>query len=342
MNKTQNKTVPAKFTFIDLFAGIGGFRIAFERVGGRCVFSSEWDELAAKTYEANFDEVPAGDITQIPAGDIPDHDILTGGFPCQPFSIAGVTKHKALGNEHGFKHPTQGTLFFDVARIIKEKRPRAFVLENVKNLLSHDKGRTIQIIIQTLEDELGYHVYPNLLDARWLVPQHRERIYLIGFRDDIDFDLPPLPDLKPKFRDILEPDPDPKYTLTDHLWKYLQDYAEKHRAKGNGFQYGLTDFDGVSRTLSARYYKDGSEILIPQGKGKNPRRLTPRECARLMGFPEDFKIVVSDTRAYKQFGNSVVVPVVQHIAGEMVRCLFDETKQIRTRQRPARQLTFAI
>ncbi|HJQ32342.1 MAG TPA: DNA (cytosine-5-)-methyltransferase [Pyrinomonadaceae bacterium] len=329
------------FTFIDLFAGIGGFRIAFERAGGQCVFACEWDRLAAQTYEANFGHRPEGDITQIEEDAIPDHDILTAGFPCQPFSIAGVTKHRALGNAHGFEHPTQGTLFFDVARIIRAKRPRAFLLENVKNLLGHDKGRTFSVIRATLEDELGYHVYPALLDAKFLVPQHRERIYLIGFRSDIDFYLPPLPDLKPKFRDILETDVDPRYTLTDHLWKYLRDYAEKHRAKGNGFQYGMTNLDGVARTLSARYYKDGSEILIPQ-EAKNPRRLTPRECARLMGFPEGFKIVVSDTRAYKQFGNSVVVPVVEHIAREMVTCLFDETKQKRIRPRPARQLSLTL
>jgi DNA (cytosine-5)-methyltransferase 1 len=335
-------TKSKSFTFVDLFAGIGGFRIAFESVGGTCVFASEWDRLAAQTYEANFGHRPEGDITQIPAEDIPDHEILTGGFPCQPFSIAGVTKHKALGNAHGFEHPTQGTLFFDVARIINAKKPRAFLLENVKNLLSHDKGQTFDVIRRTLEDELEYNVYPVLLDARWLVPQHRERIYIIGFKDDINFNLPPLPDLQPKFKDILEPHVEPKYTLTNHLWKYLQDYAQKHKAKGNGFQYGLTNLEGVARTLSARYYKDGSEILIPQGEGKNPRRLTPRECARLMGFPEDFKIVVSDTRAYKQFGNSVAVPVVQHIAQAMIRCLFDETKETLKKQRPARQLSFAL
>lgn len=337
-----NNSQKGSFTFIDLFAGIGGFRIAFESLGGKCVFASEWDKLAAQTYEANFGHKPEGDITEIAADDIPDHDILTGGFPCQPFSIAGVTKHKALGNAHGFEHPTQGTLFFDVARILSVRRPRAFLLENVKNLLSHDRGRTFDVIRRTLEDELEYYVHPVLLDARWVVPQHRERIYIVGFKDNVDFNLPPLPDLKPKFRDILEPDVDLKYTLTDHLWKYLRDYAEKHRAKGNGFQYGLTNLDGISRTLSARYYKDGSEILIPQGEGINPRRLTPRECARLMGFPEAFKIVASDTRAYKQFGNSVAVPVVQHVAREMVQCLFDETKQNRARPRPARQLSFAL
>jgi DNA (cytosine-5)-methyltransferase 1 len=329
------------FTFIDLFAGIGGFRLAFQRLGGDCLFASEWDKLAAQTYEANFGHKPAGDITEIPIEEIPDHDILTGGFPCQPFSIAGVTKHKALGNAHGFDHATQGTLFFDVARIIKAKQPKAFLLENVKNLLSHDNKRTFAVIRETLEDELGYHVYPTLLDAKYIVPQHRERIYLIGFKEDINFNLPPLPDLKPRFRNILEPDVDPKYTLTDHLWKYLRDYADKHRAKGNGFQFGMTNLDGVARTLSARYYKDGSEILIPQ-EGKNPRRLTPRECARLMGFPEDFKIVVSDTRAYKQFGNSVVVPVVEHIAREIVKCLFDTTNQKRTKPKPPRQLSLAL
>ena len=313
-----------QFTFIELFAGIGGFRIAFQNVGGTCVFASEWDKYAAQTYELNFKDKPWGDITKVPIDEIPDHDILTAGFPCQPFSIAGVTKNNALGNAHGFEHATQGTLFFDVARIIKARRPKAFLLENVKNLMRHDAGHTYDTILNTLENELGYHVYPELLDARSVVPQHRERIYLIGFRDPIGFELPKLPDLQPRFGEILQEKVEDKYTLTNHLWKYLQDYAEKHRAKGNGFGFGLTYPEGITRTLSARYYKDGSEILVPQ-EGRNPRRLTPRECARLMGFPEDFKIEVSDTRAYKQFGNSVVVPVVEHIAGEMVKCLFDKT-----------------
>ncbi|OAN41253.1 DNA cytosine methyltransferase [Chloroflexus islandicus] len=307
-------------TFIDLFAGIGGIRLAFERAGATCVFSSEWDKMACRTYEANFGERPAGDITQIPAEDIPDHDILTAGFPCQPFSIAGVTKHNALGNAHGFAHTTQGTLFFDVARIIERKRPRAFLLENVKNLISHDRGKTFRIIYETLTEELGYFVYYKVIDARFLVPQHRERIYIVGFSDPIAFEFPTIHDQKPKLRDILEADVDPKYTLTDHLWSYLQQYAEKHRSKGNGFGFGLADLNQVTRTLSARYYKDGSEILIPQ-EGKNPRRLTPRECARLMGFPESFKIVCSDTSAYRQFGNSVVVPVVELIAKEMIKAL---------------------
>jgi len=311
------------FKFIDLFAGIGGIRLAFENAGAgsvKCVFSSEWDEKAQETYEANFGEKPAGDITKINAEDIPDHDILTAGFPCQPFSIAGVSKNNALGNQHGFKHATQGTLFFDIARIIDKKRPKAFLLENVKNLKSHDRGNTFKVIMKTLQDELGYTVYTKVIDAQAMVPQHRERIYIVGFREPTNFEFPNLPNLDPKVKTILEEDVNPKYTLTDRLWEYLQNYAAKHKAKGNGFGYGIADPDGVTRTLSARYYKDGAEILIAQ-KGKNPRRLTPRECARLMGYPESFKIVCSDTRAYKQFGNSVAVPVVQQVALKILESL---------------------
>lgn len=319
------------FSFIDLFAGIGGIRMAFENAGResvKCVFSSEWDGKAQETYKANFGETPEGDITKIDANNIPDHDILTAGFPCQPFSIAGVSKNNALGNEHGFKHATQGTLFFDVARIIEKKRPKAFLLENVKNLKSHDKGKTFKVILQTLQDELGYTVYTKVLDARTMVPQHRERIYIVGFREPTYFDFPELPDLKPKFKDILEKNVPEKYTLTDNLWVYLQTYAAKHKAAGNGFGYGIADMNGVSRTLSARYYKDGSEVLVSQGPNKNPRRLTPRECARLMGYPDDYQIVCSDTRAYKQFGNSVVVPVVEQIAAKMLDCLKNPEKEI--------------
>lgn len=327
---THARKKQKNFTFIDLFAGIGGIRLAFENAGAgsvKCIYSSEWDEKAQDTYEANFGERPAGDITKINAEEIPDHDILTAGFPCQPFSIAGVSKNNALGNEHGFKHATQGTLFFDVARIIDKKRPKAFLLENVKNLKGHDKGNTFKIIRQTLEDELGYYVYSKVIDARTMVPQHRERIYIVGFRESTNFEFPELPDLEPKFREILENDVPAKYTLTDHLWEYLQNYAAKHKAKGNGFGYGIADMNGVSRTLSARYYKDGSEVLIGQG-GINPRRLTPRECARLMGYPDSFKIVCSDTRAYKQFGNSVVVPVVQQIANKILESLRNPQKEI--------------
>lgn len=321
---------PETLKFIDLFAGIGGIRLAFENAGAgsvKCVFSSEWDSKAQDTYEANFGERPVGDITQIKAEDIPDHDILLAGFPCQPFSIAGVSKHKSLGNEHGFKHATQGTLFFDVARIIEKKQPKAFLLENVKNLKSHDKGNTFKIIMKTLEEELGYKVYTKIIDAQKMVPQHRERIYIVGFREPTFFEFPELPNLEPKVKDIFEKKIDPKYTLTDNLWKYLQNYAAKHKAKGNGFGYGIANPNGVTRTLSARYYKDGSEILIEQ-KGKNPRRLTPRECARLMGYPDSFKIVCSDTRAYKQFGNSVVVPVVQQVALKILESLRNPKKEV--------------
>lgn len=320
----------AKFTFIDLFAGIGGFRYAFEAVGGHCVFSSEWDKFAADTYAANFGHRPAGDITQIRAEEIPNHMILAAGLPCQPFSIAGVSKHNALGREHGFQHATQGTLFFDVVRILASRRPRAFIIENVKNLRSHDRGRTFAVIMETLCNDLGYHVpTPEIIDARTLVPQHRERIYIVGFRDRKDalrFRYPDFPDRQPKLRNILEPHVEAKYTLSDRLWQYLQDYAKKHQAKGNGFGFGLADPDGVTRTLSARYYKDGSEILISQS-GRNPRRLTPRECARLMGFPETHRIVCSDTRAYKQFGNAVVVPIVEELARAVVKAITVEDKK---------------
>ena len=307
-----------KFTFIDLFAGIGGMRIAYEQSGGRCVYSSEWNKFSQKTYEANFGEIPDGDITKVNAEDIPDHDILVAGFPCQPFSIAGVSKKNSLGRATGFEDKTQGTLFFDVCRILKAKRPKAFMLENVKNLKSHDHGRTFQIILESLE-ELDYQVFYEILDGQNFVPQHRERIIIIGFDRkrygaDIPFEFNITPvEPKPVLKDILEENVDSKYTLTDHLWEYLQNYAAKHKAAGNGFGYGMAPLDGVSRTLSARYYKDGSEVLIAQ-EGKNPRRLTPRECARLQGFPDSFVIPVSDLQAYKQFGNSVVVPLMKNLA----------------------------
>jgi DNA (cytosine-5)-methyltransferase 1 len=314
-----------KFKFIDLFAGIGGFRLAFQNLGGKCVFTSEWNHYAQKTYEANFGEVPFGDITKISEKEIPSHDILLAGFPCQPFSIAGVSKKNALGRNHGFLDETQGTLFFDIARIIKEKKPKAFLLENVKNLVSHDKGNTFKIISKTLK-ELGYNIYYKVLDGKYYAPQHRERIIIVGFNNNHfqgkeKFEFPEMPDNPPMvIEDILDKNVDEKYTLTDNLWDYLQKYAQKHKAKGNGFGFGLVNFDGISRTLSARYYKDGSEILIPQ-EGKNPRRLTPRECARLQGYPENFKIPVSDTQAYKQFGNSVVMPLMHDVGKEIIKVL---------------------
>lgn len=332
------------FKFIDLFAGIGGLRLGFEAIGGKCVFTSEWDKYSQKTYRANFpedDHEISGDITQINASEIPAHDVLLAGFPCQPFSIAGVSKKNALGRAHGFNCDTQGTLFFDVQRIIAHHRPKAFLLENVKNLVSHDKGRTFQVIRTVLQEELGYHIDWKVIDAKAWVPQHRERIFIVGFREDSEFSFEDfeMPDVVngPRLGTILHPEngeegPDhhytggnigsvsDKYTLTDKLWNYLQDYAAKHKAKGNGFGFGLVGPEDVARTLSARYYKDGSEILV-QRKDGNPRRLTPRECARLMGFEDprsqDFRIPVSDTQAYRQFGNSVCVPTVKAVAEHM-------------------------
>lgn len=310
--------------FIDLFAGVGGMRLGFARAGGECVFTSEWDPYPASVYEVNFGEKPAGDITQIHARDIPRHDILVAGFPCQPFSIAGVSKKNSLGRAHGFECKTQGTLFFDVARIIAHHRPRAFLLENVKNLASHDGGNTLRVILETLRGDLGYKVAVKVIDASTIVPQRRERIYIVGFRDHgVEFEFPEIGRRrKPVLGDILMDDSkvDRKYTLTDGLWISLQRHAAKHKALGNGFGYGLVDRSMTSRTLSARYYKDGAEILIKQPR-RNPRRLTPRECARLMGFPDSFKIPVSDTRAYKCFGNSVVVPVVEKLAKSIIAAL---------------------
>ncbi len=328
------------FRFIDLFAGIGGLRRGFEPLGGRCVYTSEWNKFAKLTYLANYrcDHEIAGDITKVDVNEIPEHDVLLAGFPCQPFSIAGVSKKNALNKPHGFRCEAQGTLFFDVARIIDAHRPRAFLLENVKNLVNHDRGRTFQVIHRALTEDLGYRVHYKVLDAKSWVPQHRERIFVVGFREQTDFNFDhlevPNPITGPSLGAVLHPedgseDPeapytnapeakvDDKYTLSDHLWSYLQSYAEKHRTAGNGFGFGLVGPKDVSRTLSARYYKDGSEILLKQG-ARNPRRLTPRECARLMGFDgprgREFAIPVSDTQAYRQFGNAVVVPCVEAVA----------------------------
>ncbi len=331
------------FRFIDLFAGIGGIRMGFEAQGGTCVFTSEWNDFSKKTYLENYGEHHpfVGDIVAFPERDVPAHDVLLGGFPCQPFSIAGVSKKNALGRPHGFACTTQGTLFFDVARILAEQRPAAFLLENVKNLLSHDKGRTFDVILRTLRDELGYEVHHRVIDGSHFTPQHRERIIIVGFRgttafswDDLrlpaagptlgailhrtDGSEPFLPWDRDRFFDHDARRVQPKYTLTPKLWAYLQHYAEKHRAAGNGFGYGLAFTDSVTRTLSARYHKDGSEILVDQGRRQRPRRLTPRECARLMGFPDTFRIPVSDTQAYRQFGNSVVMPVMREVARIML------------------------
>ncbi|MDE2385588.1 MAG: DNA (cytosine-5-)-methyltransferase [Alphaproteobacteria bacterium] len=350
--KAKKNAPPADgwFSFIDLFAGIGGLRRGFEAIGGKCVFTSEWDKYSQATYRANFkcDHDIAGDIRQVKSEEIPKHDVLLAGFPCQPFSIAGVSKKNALGRPHGFACEAQGTLFYEVARIIEHHKPAAFLLENVKNLVSHDRGNTFKVIVDVLQKQLGYHIQYRVIDALHFLPQHRERIIIVGFREDSGFDISSLglPEKANVARlgSILHPEngeeaPDPhgytignigsvspKYTLTDHLWKYLQAYAEKHKAKGNGFGCSVVGPEDTARTLSARYYKDGSEILVEQ-KGRNPRRLTPRECARLMGFEErrgaDFKIPVSDTQAYRQFGNSVAVPVIEAVARHMKSCLQD-------------------
>jgi len=316
-----------KFTFIDLFAGMGGFRLGMQAQGGKCVFSSEWNKFAQRTYFANYGEMPFGDITKESTKSfVPEKfDVLCAGFPCQPFSIAGVSKKKSLGRETGFKDKTQGTLFFDVADIINRHRPKAFFLENVKNLTSHDKGRTFKVIKETLE-ELNYSIHYKVIDGKHYVPQHRERIMIVGFDKNLyhgkeNFVFPEDGEPVNSIKDILLPNPDSKYTLTDKLWNYLQNYALRQKAKGNGFGYGLVDMNGITRTLSARYYKDGSEILIPQDK-KNPRRLTPRECARLMGYPDSYILdAVSDVQGYRQCGNSVVVPLITAVSEQIIKTM---------------------
>lgn len=360
-NTVKILNVP-KFKFIDLFAGIGGFRKAFDAIGGQCVFTSEWDKSCRTTYQANYisDHPVEGDIRDFTKDEeslarIPAHDVLVAGFPCQPFSLAGVSKKNALGRAHGFKCETQGTLFFDLAQIIEFHKPSMFLLENVKNLMSHDGGNTFRVIRQTLEDELGYKIHYRIIDGQHWVPQHRERIFIVGFRNKTDFSFEnleiPGKDLKPKLSTILhskdvDEDESPyflngkigaKYTLTPNLWDYLQAYKEKHQKAGNGFGFGLFGPDDVARTLSARYYKDGSEILIKQ-RGKNPRRLTPRECARIMGFDKpgesSFQIPVSDTQAYRQFGNSVIVPAAEAVARLMrpyiIQAMIKKTNQLYT------------
>lgn len=306
-SKTKKK---AKFTFIDLFAGIGGIRMGFESVGGECVFTSEWDKSAQQTYQANYKELPYGDITRISEEEIPPHDIILAGFPCQPFSQAGLKK--------GFED-TRGTLFFDIARIIKHHKPKVVFLENVRNLASHDKGNTLKVILKSLE-ELGYTVSYKILNAKdFGVPQNRARIYIVGFRDNVLFNFPDEPKNPTKLGDILESKVDPKYTISDKLWAGHKRRKIEHKEKGNGFGYSIFNTQSkYTSTISARYYKDGSEILIEQ-KNKNPRKLTPREAARLQGYPDSFIIPVSDSQAYRQFGNSVAVPVIKSLAKAIVK-----------------------
>ena len=341
-------TADCRFRFIDLFAGIGGMRYGFDAAGGKCVFTSERDKWAQETYRANFGDsdrhTMAGDITGVQVAAIPAHDLLLAGFPCQPFSLAGVSKRNSLGYEQGFECQKQGALFFNIADIIEYHRPAAFLLENVKHLLTHNKGETFRRITETLQGELGYHIDYRIFDAQSFLPQKRERIFIAGFRESTDFDLEaiPVPDPSdgPRLGAILHPEdgsemPDRHYieldgrvneiyTISDKLWNYLKQYAEKHRRKGNGFGFGLVGPEDISRTLSARYHKDGAEILVRQ-EGRNPRRLTPRECSRLMGFDNlqgcEFRIPVSDQQAYRQFGNAVAVPVVNRIAERMAPCV---------------------
>jgi DNA (cytosine-5)-methyltransferase 1 len=350
----RNTKPVAKFSFADLFSGIGGMRLGVEAAGGECIFSCEWDRYARITYQENFQDGPdhpfPADVWDVPVESIPKHDFLVAGFPCQPFSIAGVSKKNALGRPHGFDDREQGNLFFRIAEILEHHRPPAFLLENVKNLKTHDKGKTFATIMKILRDDLGYSVQTRIVDAAGFVPQHRERIFIAGFREGTGFDFSALkvpdPRLGPALESILHPEngkepeeppftfgPDgqvtEKYVLSRHLWTYLRNYAAKHRAMGNGFGYGLVGKRDIARTLSARYYKDGSEILIDRGKGKSPRRLTPRECARLMGFDrpaKPFQIPVSDTRAYKQFGNAVVVPVVETLAKFMAPYIIESMR----------------
>lgn len=314
------------FTFVDLFAGIGGFRRAFEAVGGKCVFTSEIDEYALRTYKANYNtkHVIARDITQVRFEFMPDFDVLCAGFPCQPFSIAGVSKRNSLNRPVGLADTVQGTLFFYVASAINHKMPKAVLLENVKNFTRIQNGEALNVMLNLLK-QLGYSASYTVLDSSCFVPQKRERLFIVALRDGQEFVWPDLPKEKHTLSEILEPplDVPDTYTLSDKLWTYLQGYAAKHKAKGNGFGCTVNGPDDVARTLSARYYKDGSEILVAQD-GKNPRRLTPRECARLMGYPDSFRIPVSDTRAYKQFGNSVVVPLVEWIARAMLPYIVED------------------
>jgi len=325
------------FDFIDLFAGIGGFRCGLTAVGGKCVFTSEWDRYAVETYSTWYKDssVFSDDIREVEPNDVPKHDLLAAGFPCQPFSLAGVSKKASLGRPHGFNDLAQGNLFFQICQIAEHRRPKILLLENVKNLLSHDKGKTWDVIKRCLTD-LNYVVFHKIIDAKHWVPQHRERIFIAAFasenlkqgRDD-SFDWAPIVSNDQQVLSLLNTNPDKKYMLGDKTWKCLQDHADNHRAKGNGFGYGLCNPEGISRTLSARYHKDGAEILIEQKGWRNPRRLTPTEAMGLMGFdkryaemfghPDGFPICVSDTQAYRQFGNSVVPQVVEYVSANAIQ-----------------------
>lgn len=305
------------FRFIDLFCGIGGMRLGLERAGGKCVFSSEINKYAIETYKANFHDLPDGDIRKVHASSIPDHDVLAAGFPCQPFSIAGVSKRKSDGKPSGMDMP-EGTIFKEIVRVLRVKKPQAFLLENVKNLKSFDNGRPFGMILKALEGA-GYHIKYKVIDAKMVVPQHRERLFIVGFRHCDEFKFPKIRDRNPNLKKILERDPGDRYVLTPNVWAALKRHKQNSQERGSGFGYNIADPSGISRTMSRRYYKDGAEILIRESRRRRPRRLTPRECARLMGFPERFKIPVSDTQAYRQFGNAVVPNIVKQLGVEIAR-----------------------
>jgi DNA (cytosine-5)-methyltransferase 1 len=328
----------ANFSFIDLFAGIGGFHLGLEKIGGECVYASEWDKYAGSTYKSWYPNtrVDSRDIRKIDISrDIPKHDVLAGGFPCQPFSLAGVSKKNSMGLKHGFDDAKQGNIFLQICKIVKIHQPKVVFLENVKNLVSHDRGQTWMTIQKKL-DKLDYEVRWNIIDANSWVPQHRERIYIVAFRrktftkKEIEsFKFPRIKKQGPILRDVLDLKPMKKYMLTDNLWAYLLAYSKKHKSLGNGFGFTIASPAGQSRTLSARYYKDGSEILIKQKGWRNPRRISPGEAARLMGFDgtwgkklgNGFPQVVSDTQAYRQFGNAVCPHVVRAIGSEIAQVL---------------------
>lgn len=315
-----------KFTFIDLFAGIGGFRIALQEQGGKCVFTSEWDKHAKQTYLENYGEVPFGDIRNFTGENItdeeikdriPDHDILAAGFPCQPFSRAGVSARNSLGQKHGFSCEIQGTLFFDLVRIVAAKRPKALFLENVKNLKAHDEGRTFERIKQTIEKDLGYSFEADIIDSSPLVPQKRKRCYMVCYRDKRPFKFPLIAGTPKPLYKILEKNPGDAYTISDRMWQGHIKRTQRNLDRGVGFTAYEVDINKPANTLVARYYKDGKECLVPQ-KGANPRLLTPRECARLQGYPEEFRVHSWDMQAYRQFGNSVAVPVVRMVAKSLI------------------------
>ena len=327
-----------KFKFIDLFAGIGGFHLALESLGGECVFASEIDDKARRTYHDNFGIFPFGDIRDITGADkndemvrwsIPNHNILAGGFPCQPFSLAGVSSRNSLGLAHGLKDTTKGTLFFDICRIVEIKQPDVIFLENVRNIISHDKGNTFKVIKKAIKEELGYSFFSTILSSETLVPQRRKRCFIVAFKENVDeFKFPVLDGPSKALSTILENDVDEKYTLSDRGWAGHKRRNERNKLKGNGFSAVEADLSKPSNTIVARYYKDGKECLVPQ-IGKNPRMLTPRECARLQGFPESYIMHPTRSAAYKQFGNAVTVPLIKEIGKNIINKL-DELESLKT------------